>query len=409
METWSSVRLGVSCYETNLVVESARTLLSSADDGCLQTALSQPLDWEAVERKANYHSVMPLVAYTLKKYGGDLVPQEFREKYQQRLLLTARNNMLWLQEWRRILRAFEAAGIPVISLKGPTFALLAYGNIALREFTDLDLLVKPGDIVQARDALVREGYQLRFHMAGDPDAALLHSRNRQLDFFNTGRGTLIDLHWGALHEMFSFQLPVDQLFESAQVEHAEGISFLSLSPEHLLLYLCAHGTKHCWLNLRWLCDVACHVRAAQGLDWEVCIHWAAEAAHCDLVLKHSLLLAQQVLGLELPSAVRSYCDSAKSHVLADMARSFLFRDGGDLGYGEALRYHLAFAKRWRDRTRLVHERVFVPAEPDWQEVRLPRSLHFLYYTVRPARFLLERLSKTALRTGVEGHSAKTQH
>ena len=408
MQTWSSVRHGVTYYETNLVVQSARTFLSGGDDGCLQAALSQPFAWAGVERKANYHSVMPLVAYALKKYGEDLVSQELSEQFEQRLFLTARRNMLWLQEWRRILLAFEGAGIPVISLKGPAFALLAYGNIALREFTDLDLLIKPSDVSKARDALVREGYQLRFHMAGDSDAALLHSRNRQLDFINVGHGTLIDLHWGALHEMFSFQLPVDQLFEAAQVEHAEGISFLSLSPEHLLLYLCAHGTKHCWLNLRWLCDVACHVLTARGLDWEICIR-RAEAAHCDLVLKHSLLLAQQVLGLELPSAVSSFCDSAKALALADTAASFMFRDGGDLGYGEALRYHLAFAKGWRDRSRLVHERVFVPAEPDWQEVRLPRSLHFLYYAVRPARFLFERLSKTALRTGVEDRSAKTQH
>ncbi len=407
MQTWSSVRHGVSCYETHLVVKSARTFLSGADDGCLQAALSEPFCWKCVERKANYHSVMPLVAYALKKYGGDLVPQELREQFQQRLLLTARTNMLWLQEWRRILLAFEAAGIPVISLKGPAFALLAYGNIALREFTDLDLLVKPGDVSKARDALVREGYQLRFHMASDSDAALFRSGNRQLDFVNSEHGTLIDLHWGALHEMFSFQLPVDQLFEAAQVEHTEGISFLSLSSEHLLLYLCAHGTKHCWLNLRWLCDLACHVWAAQGLNWEVCIHWA-EVANCDLVLKHSLLLAQQVLGLELPSAVRSYCDAANARALADTARSFLFRDGGHLGYGEALRYHLAFAKDWRDRSRLVHERVFVPAEPDWQEVRLPRSLHFLYYMIRPARFLFERLSTMTLSAGREDRPPKTQ-
>jgi len=395
MQTWSSLRHGVS-YETNLVVQSARTFLSGGDDGCLQAALSHPFAWAGVERKANYHSVMPLVAYALKKYGGDLVAQELREQLQQQLLLTARHNMLWLHEWRRILLAFEAEGIPVISLKGPAFALMAYGNIALREFTDLDLLVKQCDVSKACDALVREGYQLRFHIVSDSDAALLRSGNRQLDFFNSGRGTLVDLHWSALHQMFPFQLPVDQLFECAQVEHDEGISFLSLSPEHLLLYLCAHGTKHCWLNLRWLCDVACHVRTAQGLDWEVCIHWA-EAANCDLVLKHSLLLLRQVLGLELPSAVRNYCDTVKARALADAARSFLFREGSHLGYGEALRYHLAFAKSWRDRGRLVRERIFAPAEPDWQEIRLPRSLHFLYYAVRPARLLLERLSNTALR------------
>jgi hypothetical protein len=397
MQTLSSVRHGVGCRETNLIIQSVRTLLSGGDDGCLQGALALPLDWAAVERRADYHSMMPPVAYALKRYGGDLVPQEVCERLQQRLLLTTRSNLAWLQEWRRILQAFEDAGISVISLKGPALALLAYRIISLREFVDLDLLIRPDDLLRARNVLLRAGYQLRFPLAGNTDAAWLRSRNRQLDFVNNELGTLIDLHWGALHDMFSFQLPVDQLFESAQAEHHEGISFLSLSPEYLLLFLCAHGTKHCWPDLRGLCDVACYVQTAQGLNWELCIR-QAEAANCDLVLRHSLHLARQVLGLELPSLIGDYCEDVNAQVLADTASSLLFRENEDIGYREALRYHLAFAKGWRDRTHFLFERVFVPAEPDWQGVRLPHSLQFLYYAVRPVRFVFERLSKATLQS-----------
>jgi len=196
--------------------------------------------------------------------------------------------------------------------------------------------------------------------------------------------------------MFSFQLPIDQLFRSARVENNGGGPFLALSPEHLLLYLCAHGTKHCWLNLRWLCDVACHMKTAQELDWELCIR-LAKAANCDLVLKHTLLLAHQVLGSELPSEAGIYCEDGKARELAGTAMSILFRRDGDPGYGKALHYHLAFAKSWRDRTHLVFERSFAPDEQDWQEVQLPQPLHFLYYTVRPLRFMRERLrSYTAI-------------
>jgi len=389
MQTQPSLRYGAVCRETNLVVQLARTFLSGAN-GCLQEVLAQPLDWAAVERTADFHSMMPLVAYALKQYGEDSVPPEIRERLQQRWLLTARNNLVRLQEWRRILNAFQSANVAVISVKGPALALLAYRNAALREFLDLDLLVRPGDMPAARDILVHEGYRLRFPMPGNADAVLLHSRNRQVDFVHDVPGFLVDLHWGALHEMFSFQLPVDQLFEAAQVEHHEAASFLRLSPEHMLLYLCAHGTKHCWLNLQWLCDVACHVQTAQELNWESCIHWA-EAANCGLVLRHSLLLAQEVLGLDLPSSISNDCDTAKTRTLAGTASSFLFREDGNFRHLEALRYHLAFARGWRDRATLVFERIFVPAESDWQEVRLPQPLHLLYYAVRPVRFILNHL------------------
>jgi len=392
MQTLSSCRHGVGCREMNLVVLAARAFLSGGEDGCLQVALAQPVDWAAVERMAEQHSMMPPFAYALTRYGGDLVPREIRERLQQRLLLNSRTNLTWLQEWRRILLAFEAAGIPVISLKGPALASQAYRNIALREFCDLDLLIRPGEVRAAHDTLVREGYELRFSQAPGADAASLLSRNRQLEFVNHERGTLIDLHWGALHEMFSFQLSVDRLFRAAQVAECEGITFLSLSPEHLMLYLCAHGTKHCWLTLRDLCDGASYMRTAtRELNWELCIR-EAEAANCELVLKHSLLLAQRVFGLELPSVMRNYCEDAKAQMVADAASSLLFRKDGGFGYREALLYHLAFIKDWRGRASFICKRVFFPEEPDWQELRLPRSLYFLYYAVRPVRLLVELFS-----------------
>ena len=393
--------------ETNLVVEGARTFLSGGKASCLHAALTQPVDWIAVERIADFHSVMPMLACVLKEQGGSLVPREILERLQHRFLLIARSNLVRLQEWRRILLAFETAGISVISLKGPALALQAYGDVALREFTDLDLLIRPDDVLKARDTLMREGYRLRFSVAGN-DIAWLRSRNQQWDFVNEGRGTVIDLHWGALHGMFPFQLPVHQLFESAQAEHCGGIPFLSLSPELLLIYLCAHGTKHCWLTLRSLCDVACHVRMAKELGWELCIR-QTEAAGCDLVLKHSLLLAQQVLGLELPSHIENYCDSAKARALADAASSLLFREDGNVGYGEGLRFHLGFAESRSNRARLMFERVFIPEEQDWQTVHLPHSLQFLYYAVRPIRFIVERLSKTTLQPRAEEWSAKELH
>ena len=398
MQTFASSGNAITCRETHLVIQAVRAFLSGGTEDGLQPSLAQPLDWAQVEHKSDYHSVTPLVAYALKRYGGSLVPGEVRERFHQRFLQNARSNLVRLQEWLRIVQALQAAEIRAISLKGPALALLAYGDVALREFVDLDLLVRPEDVLKARELLIREGYRLLSVLPGDSDAVLRRSANRQLDFVHNGQGTLqgtlIDLHWGALHEMFSFQLPSDQLFATAQIQNYVGISFLTLSPEYMLLYLCAHGTKHCWLNLRWLCDVACHVHKAQGLDWELCIR-LAEAANCDLVLKHSLLLVHQVLGLQLPPLINVYCEDAKARELTDRAMSFLFRRDADLGYGEALHYHLAFATSWRDRTHLVFERLFVPEESDWREVRLPRSLQFLYYAVKPLRHMRTRFRCSA--------------
>jgi Uncharacterised nucleotidyltransferase len=391
-----AVRDDISCRETNLVLQALRAWFSGKPK-CLESALAEPVDWTGLERIAEHHSVLPLVAYALTRYGGDLVPQEICGQLRQRLLLASHRNLTLIDEWWRILQAFDEAEIPVISLKGPALALLVYPNFAFREFTDLDLLVSPEEVPKARDLLVRNGYRPSSSLVADTDEMLFRSRNFQLDLVHCEKRICVDLHWGALHEMFSFQLPVDLLFKAARIEHYEGISFLALSPEHLLLYLCAHGTKHCWRSLRWLCDIACHVQRSSDLNWRSCIR-CAETSNCELVLKHSLLLAQQILGLDLPPEMASYCEAAKVSALIATASSFLFCEDEDLSYGQTMRFHLVFARNWRDRAAMIFERIFVPAESDWQQLRLPRPLHFLYYMIRPIRFMRERIRLVAGRT-----------
>jgi len=45
-------------------------------------------------------------------------------------------------ELLKLLNLFAAHGIGVIPYKGPTFGSCRLGNLALREFTDLDILVQ---------------------------------------------------------------------------------------------------------------------------------------------------------------------------------------------------------------------------------------------------------------------------
>jgi hypothetical protein len=378
--------------EADLVVQCARTLLSGASQVSLQEALTGPHNWPALEHWADYHAMVPLVAFVLNEYLGECVPHEVRDRLKKRSIVVARNNLRQMQEWHRVLDLLQTAATPVISIKGPALALLAYQCVALREFRDLDLLVRPVDVTGVCDILTSSGYQLRSPLPGNRDGDLTRSPNRQLKFVNVENGTVVELHWDVLPAMLPFQLPVDLLFESARREWEDGISFLSLSREHLLLFLCAHGTKHCWMRLHWLCDLSCYIHRFPDLDWELCVR-QAETMSCGSVLTHSLLLAQRVLGLALPQAIdKQVREDPKSKRMADMALRFLFSREGGVGEYAILRYYLAFAKNLRDQLHVVFHRIFVPDTPEWEAVRLPDSLSFLYYCVRPLRFMLHRLS-----------------
>jgi hypothetical protein len=353
------------------------------------------VDWQGYEQEADILGVAPVVTHVLVKHASDLAPLEALRRCKHRLTRVAKKNLLWLQQWQHLLQLFDEAALPVISFKGPALGLTAYGNLNLREFSDLDLLIRSRDVARGSEILRKAGYTLWSPTLGRTDGDLLRSNNRQLRFTGHADGAAVDLHWGLVHEMFPFQIGVHQVFAAANLEQHPEASFLSLSPEHLLLYLCAQGTKKCWSNLSHLCDVAAHINAHPRIDWNACLQ-IAEASGCDLLLQHTLLLTERVLEVELPITAKRYCRQDETAVaLSHTAERFMFAvPSSRPGYWRALTYHLAFAGTWRTRAKLVFTRLLAPAEPDWQSVSLPRPLFFLYYLVRPLRFLQEQVSRS---------------
>jgi hypothetical protein len=382
--------------EANVVVLCASTFFSPEKSALLRAAVAQSLDWQAVEDEADRQCVTAIVAHVIFQHAADLVPETVLLGCNEKIARITRQNLIWLQEWLRLLQLFEESAIPVISFKGPALALMAYGSLGLREFHDLDLLVHPANVVRAKDILLGSGYALWSPTVGDSEKSLLRTKNRQLDFTHESRGTWVDLHWGLLHEMFSFQLDIDEVFAAAEIQRTSEATFLALSTEHSLLYLCAHGTKECWSNLSQLCDVSAHVQANPDMNWTECFG-LAEMTGCDRLLKHTLLLGNQVLGMQLPTVAEQYCRQDETALeLSRTAENFLYSDTGPgRGYWKTLKYHLAFARTRSEEARLVFARVFAPAEPDWHRVRLPRQLFFLYFLIRPFRFLQEQTSKLA--------------
>ena len=205
--------------EPNLVVLCARTFLSDSELSSLRSALTAPLNWRLLEQSAQSHAMVPLVAYVLTQRGTGLIPQDILKKLREQLLRAAQQNLAWLHEWQTVLYALADSRVPVISFKGPALTLIAYRNLALREFADLDLLVRPCDILRTRDVLLHNGYLLNSIVPDNTDAAFNRFSDRQISFAkNDDHEIKLDLHWGVLSEWSSFQLDVGSLFESAFVE-----------------------------------------------------------------------------------------------------------------------------------------------------------------------------------------------
>src|SRR5438034_733317 len=74
-----------------------------------------------------------------------------------------------------------------------------------------------------------------------------------------------------------------------------------LRPGTLMVALCAHGAKHHWQRLSWLCDIE-RLARTPGFDWQSAARDAA-ALRCAPALLLGCLLAADLLDAPVPANV----------------------------------------------------------------------------------------------------------
>src|SRR5206468_10826195 len=97
-------------------------------------------------------------------------------------------------------------------------------------------------------------------------SACLHSRESEISFVSPS-GVSIDVHWRLLPSYFASAFDKLDVCKSATTAALAGRSIRVLAPEPLLLFLCAHGAKHMFERLAWICDVARFLIVTPDLDW----------------------------------------------------------------------------------------------------------------------------------------------
>ena len=148
--------------EAQLLLCCARTTLDESTQKRATSLLSQELDWAYFLRLATRQRVVPLIQRSLSAAQFGAIPPAITAALAQQQDHIARRNFFLTGRLVGLLRTLDTGDIRAIAYKGPAIAAVAYGNISLRQFWDLDVLVDPRDYRRARDLLVSGGgYRLR--------------------------------------------------------------------------------------------------------------------------------------------------------------------------------------------------------------------------------------------------------
>ena len=369
-----------------LLVACSRARLAPRNAATLDELLGLPLDWDEVLAEARRHGVTPLVHRHLS--GRAEVPAAPLAELGTYARRNAVHNLLLSKELLRVLGKLEGAGVRAVPYKGPTLAVAAYGDVALRSFQDLDVIVRPNEFEPALDALQTSSYALVESAEGRFHATLKHEAT----------GVLLELHRDVVRrERFPTGLELAAMWESLTEVGLLGQKVPSFAPEDTLLLLCLHGAKHEWQGLVWLCDLAEYLRAHPSLDWDRVLQ-QAERARVTRVLLLGLALAEHVLAAPLPETVQCLVKGDRSLPGLQAAIIVRFYEDANLLERGALPYRLRAGMRSRLGDKLPVYKSFAarllrPNEQDKQVVKLPKRLEPLYYLVRPLRLLKDGVAQ----------------
>jgi hypothetical protein len=356
--------------ETELLLACASSHLDAARAERVKTLAQGEIDWAHVLQAALQHGVMPLLHRNLHRTCADAVPAATLKQLSEHFYANAGRNALLTRELCALVDLLESHGVGVIPYKGPVLSAMAYGNPALRQFGDLDILVRPHAAQQATALLLDRGYRRWEHRP-----ATLFPRFRKVEELIRADGqVLVELHQKITSGTFFFPLHPERLWARVEEVPLDNKRVRGLAPEELLLVLCVHGAKHHWSRLGWICDIAELLRAYPRLDWPRVLGQARRLGGTRMLLL-GLRLAHEILGADLPAAIwpRMQADPVVSWLTAQV-RTELFADGDRPSAAiDRPRFYLRLRERVRDKARCgfyLAYRTMMPAETQAWALRL---------------------------------------
>jgi Uncharacterised nucleotidyltransferase len=383
----TSTPSGLVSSEKRLLAFCARTTAPEPVQDQIRKLCAAPLDWEFVVNESAVNSILPLVARQVSAAARDVAPPSVIDRLNKAARSNALRCLSLTAELIKVLDLLTAAGIQAMPYKGPVIAAQAYGDVALREFEDLDIIVRQRDMAKVDDVVKGLGYRPNHPWRFDP-APSSSVVPGEYDYRDEARGMIVEFHTEFTLRHFPVAPNLDEIFERLVPVMLGGHKVLTFSAEDMLTLLCVHGSKDFWERISWIADVSEFVRANPRLDWDA-VFRRTDALSARRMVNVGLALASELLQAELPAnvAARLERDSSAKAIASDISRRHLMRVAPERSAGERFRFRRRMVAGsvagWRYAMRLTTQ----PADEDSAAMALPRPLAPVYALLRPFRLL----------------------
>lgn len=386
----------VALLDVNNIPKEVRLLLDLINDqNDTYTITSNQINWNSFLQNSLHHRLYPRVYTKLKQHDLSHLSTSLKE---QLAYLYKQNTFKMMQlsgEMAIINNLLSEKNIKTLFLKGPVVAKDLYGDISFRTSSDLDFLIPIEHLDEAERILVGQGYE-----KDDYIETVLNDwrfRHHHVTYFHPQKQLKLEIHW-RLHPGPGKETSFHDLWKRKRESVALGKSIYYLGKEDLFLYLIIHGARHGWSRLRWLDDIQQIVK--QPLDWNL-VYRLSKESHNLHIIGQALILSSQLLDVKLTEEMKRFVRSKKSYLLAQDAIFYLERMVNLHTYplpDDVANFH----KRHSISLMSLRQKalylcsLLYPFPEDAETLPLPKTLHFLYFPLRPFLWAWRKMRKPVL-------------
>ena len=385
--------------EVALVILACRVFFESASLNELKAFInSNNIAWERFMYLSKIHRVRPIVYKVVSQAN---IPDSIKPAIFSEQLKLTKTNFRQAIETERIILLLKKNNIEVLPYKGTHFSKQFFGDLASRESSDIDLVIRPQYLDQAISVLKKDGYQPELddiygHLG---KTYFSYFKDYNLNKFVLGKRVFhVELHWAIVEKEIGVNAGVDSFLFRTDNNLADvnnGVKTLSGLP-HFSAILIHHCFKD---NLKFLKNIVDISQATKQPDIQESAGRLNENFR-ELGLQKPLAvsngLSRNLFGISL-----TQIDTGK---VSDKVINYFFN--------EVCSAHLSSPNNDKDRMSLWFKNTsflqdsfiqklkfywvcwsfrFIPGRFDFRLVQLPHRFFFVYYFIKPFRTVAKLL------------------
>ncbi len=299
------------------------------------------------------------------------MPQNILHSMKMSNMEIVKENMLMTVELIKIMKLLKENNIEALAFKGPTLSQMAYGNITLRQYSDLDIFVHKKDIYKIYD-LLKDTYIRSLKLTRSQESTWFkYAHDLGLTSPN---GTHIEFHWTMLDSDYPVNLEKINFFEHKASVYINNTQVSIISNEIFLVYLCIHGSKHMYERVEWVVDIDKFIRT-QSIDWDL-VFKLSQDKNYKYFVSLGLYLAKQLFNSPVEINVDKNIEIIEKYIYNSWSNT------GTFDIRTNLKYMLQLFTSRKDKLKYLHKIYLKPTFNEYWFIDLPKPLYFLYYPLR---------------------------